>query len=212
MKYALYTINFGEFADPHRAARLAAEAEAAGWDGYLVWDHVLGWPPDSPTADPWVLMSAVACATSRIRIGALVTPIARRRPIKLAREVVTLDHLSNGRLVFGAGLGATDEEFAQFGEDPDRRTRAEKLDEGLDVLAGLWSGEPFSYEGKHYRVDNVTFRPRSVQQPRVPVWIAGHWPYKKPFIRAARWDGAPYGHSGSATSWCRQPRARAGWH
>jgi alkanesulfonate monooxygenase SsuD/methylene tetrahydromethanopterin reductase-like flavin-dependent oxidoreductase (luciferase family) len=143
-----------------------------------------------------VILSAVACATERIHIGALVTPIARRRPIKLAREVVTLDHLSNGRLVFGAGLGGTDEEFAVFGEDPDHRLRAEKLDEGLDVLAGLWTGEPFSYKGKHYKIDNVTFRPRTVQQPRVPVWIAGNWPNKKPFVRAARWDGIVTGDQG----------------
>jgi probable F420-dependent oxidoreductase len=197
VKFAIYTINFGEFGDPRRAARMAAEAEAAGWDGYFVWDHVLGWPPDAPSYDPWVILSAVASATGRIRIGALVTPIARRRPIKLAREVVTLDHLSGGRLVFGAGLGGTDEEFAQFGEDADHRMRAEKLDEGLDVLAGLWSGEPFSYEGKHYRVDNVTFRPRPVQQPRVPVWIAGNWPNKKPFVRAARWDGIVTGDQGA---------------
>ncbi len=121
----------------------------------------------------------------------MVTPLARRRPWKLARETVTLDHLSGGRLILGVGLGdPAPEEFTRLGEDADDRVRAEKLDEGLEILTGLWSGEPFSYTGEHYQLDNVTFLPRPVQQPRIPIWVAGLWPNRRPFRRAARFDGA----------------------
>ena len=144
-----------------------------------------------PFADPWVALSAVAMRTERVRIGAMVTPLARRRPWQVARATVSLDHLSNGRLIFGVGLGSpADTEFGVFGEETDSKIRARKLDEGLDVLAGLWSGESFSYEGEEYRIDDVTFLPKPVQEPRIPVWVGGQWPNKAPFRRAARWDGA----------------------
>ena len=181
---------FEEFADPRFMAELAYEAEQAGWDGVFTWDHVwLGMK--EPFADPWVALSAVAMRTERVRIGAMVTPLARRRPWQVARATVSLDHLSDGRLIFGAGLGSPpDTEFGVFGEETDRKIRARKLDEGLDVLAGLWSGEPFSYEGEEYRIDDVTFLPKPMQQPRIPVWVGGQWPNRAPFRRAARWDGA----------------------
>jgi alkanesulfonate monooxygenase SsuD/methylene tetrahydromethanopterin reductase-like flavin-dependent oxidoreductase (luciferase family) len=119
-----------------------------------------------------------------------VTPLARRHPWKLARETATLDHLSGGRLVLAVGLGyPPDAEFAHFGEDPDARVRAEKLDEGLDILAGLWRGKSFSFEGKHYHVGKSVFLPAAVQKPRIPIWVGGIWPKKAPFRRAARWDG-----------------------
>lgn len=181
---------FEEFADPLFMAELAYEAEQAGWDGVFTWDHVwLGMK--APFADPWVALSAVAMRTERVRIGAMVTPLARRRPWQVARATVSLDHLSDGRLIFGAGLGSPpDAEFGVFGEETDSKVRARKLDEGLDVLAGLWSGEPFSYEGEEYRIEDVTFLPKPVQEPRIPVWVGGQWPNRAPFRRAARWDGA----------------------
>ena len=149
MRFAINVPNFGTYSDPRTAADLAREAEDAGWDGFFVWDHILGareW--QVPIADPWVLLSAVAMRTERIRLGPMVTPIPRRRPWKLARETVTLDHLSRGRLVLGVGLGfPPDAEFEQFGEDGDPRVRAAKLDEGLAVLTGLWSGQPFRLRG-----------------------------------------------------------------
>jgi alkanesulfonate monooxygenase SsuD/methylene tetrahydromethanopterin reductase-like flavin-dependent oxidoreductase (luciferase family) len=135
-------------------------------------------------------VTAVAATTERVRLGVMVCILARRRPQKVARETASLDVLSGGRLVFGAGLGSEwQAEFAGFGEDPDPRVRADRLDEGLDVLAGLWSGEPFSYAGSHYEVAETVFRPTPVQRPRIPVWIAGRWPARRPFRRAARWDG-----------------------
>jgi alkanesulfonate monooxygenase SsuD/methylene tetrahydromethanopterin reductase-like flavin-dependent oxidoreductase (luciferase family) len=135
-------------------------------------------------------LAAIAPATERLRLGALITPLARRRPWKVARETATLDHLSGGRLIFGAGLGAPPEaEFGAFGEPVDPRVRAERLDEALDILAGLWTGQRFDYEGRHHRLDGVTFVPTPIQTPRPPIWVGGWWPNQRPFRRAARWDG-----------------------
>ena len=140
--------------------------------------------------DPWIALAAIALETKRIRIGTLVTPIARRRPWKLARETVSLDHLSEGRLTLGVGLGDPAElEFAHFGENRENQVRVRKLDEGLDILVGLWSGEEFNYDGKYFKVQGVQFLPRSFQSPRIPIWVAGRWPRRRPFLRAARWDG-----------------------
>ena len=165
-------------------------AEDAGWDGFFIWDIVFTADgSDAPVVDPWVALSAIAMRTQRIKIGAMLTPLPRRRPWQVAREAVSVDLLSHGRLVFGAGLGYQARDFTPFGEDFDLKTRAEQLDEGLEVLRGLWSGEPFSFHGKHYQVDNVTYLPKPVQTPRIPIWVAGGWPNRKPFRRAARWDG-----------------------
>jgi alkanesulfonate monooxygenase SsuD/methylene tetrahydromethanopterin reductase-like flavin-dependent oxidoreductase (luciferase family) len=190
MKYGVYLPNFGDFFDPRILAETAHEAEAAGWDGFFIWDHLIH-PNhlDQPFADPWIALAAVALATSHMQIGALVTPIARRRPWKLAKEVVTLDHLSNGRLVFGAGLGTHAVEFERLGDEGSPQVRAELLDEGLEVLMGLCSGQDFEYYGRHYEVKPTRFLPGALQQPRVPVWIAGRWPTRAPLLRAARWDG-----------------------
>jgi alkanesulfonate monooxygenase SsuD/methylene tetrahydromethanopterin reductase-like flavin-dependent oxidoreductase (luciferase family) len=191
MRCAVNLPNFGPYADPRTVAGLAADAEAAGWDGLFVWDHVTfvkDW--NLEIGDPWIILTAAALATQRLRLGPMVTPVPRRRPAKLARETVTLDHLSGGRLVLGVGLGSPPEdEYGSFGEATDAATLAARLDEGLEVLTGLWSGEPFSFHGRHYRVNEVTFRPTPVQQPRIPVWVAGIWPGRGPFRRAARWDG-----------------------
>jgi alkanesulfonate monooxygenase SsuD/methylene tetrahydromethanopterin reductase-like flavin-dependent oxidoreductase (luciferase family) len=135
-------------------------------------------------------MAAIAAATETLRLGTMITPLPRRRPWKLARETATLDVLSGGRLDLGVGLGyPPDLEFGMFGEETDDRVRAAMLDEGLAVLDGLWSGEEFSFSGEHYRVDGARFLPRPAQSPRVPIWIAGWWPNRRPFRRAARWDG-----------------------
>lgn len=191
MFYGVHVQNSGEFGDPRLLAEMARDAERSGWDGFFIWDHIayaLG--ETAPVVDPVVTLAAIAASTQQIRLGALVTPLARRRPWKVARETVSLDILSTGRLVLGAGLGEpVDEEFARFGEESDARERAGKLDESLAIVSGLWTGEPFSYVGAHYRVEEVTFLPPPVQSPRIPVWIAGEWPNKPPFRRAARWDG-----------------------
>lgn len=190
MRCAVGLPNLGDYGNPVLLAELARQAEDAGWDGVFLWDHVVYREPGWPAADPWVTAGAIAATTKRVRLGVLVTPLARRRPWKVARETASLDVLSEGRLVVGAGLGARgDAEFAAFGDEADPRVRAERLDEGLDILTGLWSGEPFSYEGRHHRIEETIFLPRPVQRPRPPVWIAGKWPRRPAFRRAARYDG-----------------------
>ncbi|MFW2381101.1 MAG: LLM class flavin-dependent oxidoreductase [Acidimicrobiales bacterium] len=191
MRFAINVPNFGDYADPRVTAELARCAEDAGWDGFFVWDHInAAFEPGSPMADPWVLLTTITLATERIKIGTMVTPLARRRPWKLARETVTIDHLSGGRLILGVGLGfPPDLEFTHLGEDSDDRVRAQKLDEGLDVLVGLWSGEPFSYRGTQYALSDVQFSPTPVQRPRIPIWVAQMYPHRRPLRRAARWDG-----------------------
>ncbi len=191
-QFGFFVPNLGPFADARVLADLAARAEASGWDGFFIWDHVLFDASSSlDVVDPWVALSAVAMATDRIRLGALMTPVSRRRPWKLARETASLDRLSGGRLVVGAGLGfPADAEFELFGEYSQDRLRAERLDEGLEVLSGLWTETDYVHHGTHFEVGPVTFTPRPVQQPRPPVWIAGWWPHQAPFRRAARWDGS----------------------
>jgi alkanesulfonate monooxygenase SsuD/methylene tetrahydromethanopterin reductase-like flavin-dependent oxidoreductase (luciferase family) len=172
---AIFVAPFGELSEARVLARLAAGAEAAGWDGFFVWDHVVYTAPVTHIADPWVALAAIAMATERVRIGALVTPTPRRRVQKLARETVTLDRLSGGRLVLGVGIGGDGHgEFAPFGDEPDPRERARRLDADLERLVELWGGE---------------FQPVPVQRPRIPVWVAGRWPNLRPLQRAARWDG-----------------------
>jgi alkanesulfonate monooxygenase SsuD/methylene tetrahydromethanopterin reductase-like flavin-dependent oxidoreductase (luciferase family) len=189
MRCGLFLPNFGPFADPNAMVSLAVEAEENGWDGFFIWDH-LQWDDDQPVADPWVVLSAVAASTSTLRFGTALTPLARRRPWKLARETVTLDHLSGGRLILGVGLGYAPEfERGSFPEEPDARVRAQKLDQALEILAGLWSGEPFEFSGSHFQVSRTRFLPKPVQSPRIPVWVGGWWPNKRPYERAARWDG-----------------------
>ena len=191
MQFGLTVPNLGEYADAGLLGDLAAEAEVAGWDGFFLWDHIVyRREPVFPAVDPWVALSVVAERTSRLRLGPMVTPLARRRPSDVARQVTTLDRLSDGRVVFGAGLGApADAEFEAFGEDGDAKVRAERLDEALTILCGLWTGERFSFTGRHLRVDDVTFLPIPVQQPRPPIWVAGLLPNRRPLRRAARFDG-----------------------
>lgn len=190
MKFGLDVSTSGDFADPQKLVDLAVEAEKFGWDGFFVWDVVFANQTfDEAVVDPWVTLAAIATKTQRLRIGAFMTPLARRRPWQVARQTATLDHLSNGRLVFGAALGYQELDFIPFGEDYDPKIRAQKLDEGLEILKGLWTGDMFSFHGKHYQVDNVKFIPKPAQSPRIPVWLAGGWPSRKPLERASRWDG-----------------------
>lgn len=173
---------------PRVVAALAREVEEAGWDGAFYWDGINVGEMD--THDPWVVMAAMALETGTVRIGAMLTPPARRRPWKLARETATLDHLSDGRLVLPVGLGALDDGgFSKVGEPTDRKVRAQLLDEGLEILTGLWGGEPFSYEGEHFRLEEMTFRPPPVQRPRIPIWVVGAWPSRRSMNRALRYDG-----------------------
>lgn len=175
--------------DPRTVADLAQEVEAAGWDGAFYWDGIfIG---DGPVYDPWVVMTAMAMRTERVRIGAILHPLSRRRPWKVAREAMTIDHVSNGRFVLPVGLGAIDDgAFGKVGEATDRKTRAELLDESLEIITGLWrGGEPFHYAGKHYHLDGVSFAPSPVQSPRIPIWVVGAWPKEKSMQRALRYDG-----------------------
>ena len=191
LQFGLFVPPFDALADPRLLADLAAEAEAAGWDGFFIWDHVQYRAPVRAVADPWIVLAAIATATSRMRIGALVTPLARRRPQIVARQATTLDALSGGRMILGAALGSdqSGRELSAFGDEMDTRERAAMLDEALDLIERLWSGASVDHHGRHYQARDVTFEPRPVQQPRIPVWIGGRWPRRAPIRRAARWDG-----------------------
>jgi alkanesulfonate monooxygenase SsuD/methylene tetrahydromethanopterin reductase-like flavin-dependent oxidoreductase (luciferase family) len=174
-------------------AEIAREAEEAGWDGVFVWDALAVGSDDPallPTCDPWVALAAIAERTERVKLGPIITPLARRRPWKVARETVTLDLLSNGRVILPVGLGAlTDGGFSKVGEELDRRLRAERLDEALAILDGLWSGAPFAFEGRHFQMEEMTFLPKPVQQPRIPVWVVAVWNRPKSMRRALAWNG-----------------------
>ena len=170
--------------DARTAADFAQAAEKAGWDGFFVWEPVWG-------VDAWVCLTAAAMRTQRIRLGTMITPLSRMRPWKLASETATLDNLSGGRLILSVGLGAIDTGFDEFGEVTDRRTRAALLDEGLQVLTGLWAGQPFNFQGDHYQVNETKFQPPPPpkQQPRIPIWVVGAWHREKSMRRALRYDG-----------------------
>lgn len=195
MRFGLSLPNHGDFADPILHVDLAMEAEKAGWNGYFLWDHIARKNGASHFAltDPWITLAAIAAKTKRVALGPMVTPLARRRPWKVAREVVALDHLSNGRTILGVGLGAhPGTEFQAFGEDGDAKRRGRKLDEALEVITGLWREEPCEYSGEFYDVQDTHFMPGPVQSPRIPIWVAGSWLDNgkyKPFRRAARYDG-----------------------
>jgi alkanesulfonate monooxygenase SsuD/methylene tetrahydromethanopterin reductase-like flavin-dependent oxidoreductase (luciferase family) len=190
MKFGLSIPQFEHFADVRRLADLASDAERAGWDGFFVWDHILFDNLWRPMVDPWIALAAIAMRTNSIRIGPMITPLARRRPWKVAREAISLDQLSNGRVILGVGLGAPELwEFGFFGEQTDAKIRARKLDEGLAILEGLLGGELFSFQGEFYQLEQMRFLPKPVQSPRIPIWVGGTWPNKKPIRRAANFDG-----------------------
>lgn len=187
MRFAVGLPTIGDYADPRLIAELAVLTEESGWHGLFLWDHLVY--GDEPVTDTTVALAAAVMTTERIRLGHCVAQLGRRRPAKLARELVALDRLSGGRMILGVGLGSRDRDFAAFGDDADPVVRGRKTDEGLDVIAGLWTGESFSYKGEQFVVDDVTFLPRAVQTPRIPIWVGGAWPNRAPFRRAARWDG-----------------------
>jgi alkanesulfonate monooxygenase SsuD/methylene tetrahydromethanopterin reductase-like flavin-dependent oxidoreductase (luciferase family) len=190
VKYAISIPNFGDWADPRTMMSLAVDAEAAGWDGFFVWDHIRFSATPLPVQDPWVLLAAIAATTEQMTIGPMVTPLPRRRPWVVARQAVSIDHLSGGRLMLGVGNGEpVDVEYTAFGDESSLKKRAAMLDEGLAILDGLWSGEEFGFEGDHYRLEPMTFLPRPIQQPRIPIIVAGYWPIRGQIRRAARWDG-----------------------
>jgi Luciferase-like monooxygenase len=196
----LYGVSFptgGECGDPRFVVELAELAEAAGWDGVFLEDYVL-YQGDAaaPTCNVWAALAALAVSTTRVRLGTMVTPLPRRRPWNVAREAAAVDQLSGGRMVLGVGLGdvgdsvVSDASFTRLGEERDARRRAGRLDESLEIIAGLWSGEPFSLHGRHFTIDEVTFLPRPVQRPRIPIWVGGGYPTPRPTQRALRWDGS----------------------
>jgi alkanesulfonate monooxygenase SsuD/methylene tetrahydromethanopterin reductase-like flavin-dependent oxidoreductase (luciferase family) len=201
VRYAISFSPAGPAGDPLSMAELAAEAERAGWDAVLIEDYIAyQGEAETPTYDPWVSMAAMAVATDRILLGTCVTPVPRRRPWKLAAEAVTLDHLSRGRLVLGVGAGDTnDPGFAVVGEPAATTVRAELLDEGLELLAALWTGEPVHFTGRHYRVDGLRLAATPVQQPRIPIWIGGDVLLPGVRARVARWDGS-CAYKGSPTA------------
>ncbi len=173
VRRGLYLAPFDELADPHVMTDLAVNAEARGWDAIFLWDRIHYPPRNRPVADVWVMLCAIAVATQSIRLGPMVTPLPRRRVQKVARETVTLDRLSRGRLTMGVGLGNVDD-FQPFGDEVDPRVHARLLDRGLERLTGYWD------EG---------FQPPPIQHPRIPIWVAANWPHRPPIRRALRWDG-----------------------
>lgn len=188
MKFGICIPNcHGDYTDPRLAAEVAYEAEQAGWDGFFTWDHIGDTWADE-VSDPWIMLAAIAMRTRRITLGPLVTPLPRRRPWKVAREIVTLDHLSGGRVILGVGTGEGSE-FPNYFEQTDHRSRGEMLDEALDILMRLWSGKRFSFDGRYYRLKDVRHLPRPLQQPHIPIWVAAQYPYQRPLRRAAHWDG-----------------------
>ena len=188
MKFGIDVPIFGPYGDARALIDLARDAEQAGWDGFFIWDQITGFGADN-VVDTQVALTAIAMSTERVRLGILITPLARRRPAKYAREALSIDHLSNGRLICGVGVGNSKEEFADLGDDEDAKTRAEMVEEALQVITGLWSQQPFSFEGKYYHIEDAKFLPKPVQQPRIPIWMGGTWPLKAPMRRAAQWDG-----------------------
>lgn len=192
MQYGVYVPNFGPYGDVRVLSDLAAIAEEAGWDGFFLWDQVSKTtltPAADPMVDPWIALTAIALRTRTLRLGPLVTPLPRRRPWMVARETVSLDHLSAGRLIFGVGAGGGHFDFEALGEVSDARALAALLEEGLEVLTGLWSGEHYTHKGAAYSIEEAQFLPRPLQTPRIPIWVAGVWPAKAPARRAVRWDG-----------------------
>lgn len=203
MKYGLALPVGGVCGDPRVLAGLAALAEESGWDGVFIEDYIVyQGKEDLPTCDPWVALAAMAMRTGHIYLGTTITPLSRRRPWKVAKETVTLDYLSNGRLVLGVGLGDVgDQGFSRVGEVTDTPQRGEMLDEALEILVGLWSGQPFHYQGKYYRVDGLAVLPQPLQKPRIPIWVGGAYPHRKALERAARWDGACFYHQPGPDGW-----------
>jgi alkanesulfonate monooxygenase SsuD/methylene tetrahydromethanopterin reductase-like flavin-dependent oxidoreductase (luciferase family) len=189
VKLGVHVPNFAALASPADLAELARRAEAAGWDGFFLWDHIARPEGTYPMAEPWVALTAVGAATERLRIGPMITPLARRRPWNVARQVASLDQLTGGRVTLGVGLGiSSGPEFNTFREESDPRVRGDMLDEGLRLLREAWQGTPVRHAGTYYEVDDVTFLPAPVQDP-LPIWGATERLSGRPVRRAAGLDG-----------------------
>lgn len=194
MKFGLFIGNFGYFIDPAIITNFAIKAEDLGWDGIFLADHLhygnqTGYDDNPGYLDPWIMLTALATQTSKIKLGTWITPIPRRLPWQLARNLATLDHISNGRVILGGGLGSPPEDYEDYGIPYHPKELATKMDECLDIITGLWGDEEFSYSGEYYNINSVDLHPKPVQQPRIPIMIAGRWPSRKPIDRGARWDG-----------------------
>ena len=176
-----FVVPWGDAAD---IADMAVLAEEAGWDGLFVWEGLYG-------VDAWISLAAAAIGTTTLRIGTMLTPVSRRKPWELAGQVATLDRLSNGRVTLSIGLGAPDTGFADFGEQTDRHTRAELLDEGMAIMCALWSAAPVTFNGRHYQITPNEFPSikHLIQQPHPPVWCVGALSSTKSMQRALRWNG-----------------------
>lgn len=185
--------------DPARLVEAAVAAEAAGWDGVFLADHLVFPPPAeiggdaepgtaAPMPDPWITLAAVAARTRSLRLGSWITPVPRRQPWQLARDLATLDRLSGGRVLLGAGLGRRPD-HDRFGTPWDLPALGRRFDAALDVVDGLWRGEVVTHHSEHFTVDGVRLLPRPVQHPRIPVLIGGLWPNRAFLRRGARWDG-----------------------
>jgi alkanesulfonate monooxygenase SsuD/methylene tetrahydromethanopterin reductase-like flavin-dependent oxidoreductase (luciferase family) len=190
MRHGLFVPPFDELANPDRLVELAVDAERAGWDGFFLWDHLLYGDRIRDILDPYICLSAIATATSMLQLGVMVTPLVRRRPAVLARQAVTLDLISHGRLVLGLGIG--DDyvgELSSFNDQVDPKVRGRMLTEGLEVLTGLLSGETIDHVGEFYRAADVRFRPVSQRPDGIPIWLAARWPNPAPIRRAAKYQG-----------------------
>lgn len=186
MKFGLDVPTTGDYGNARILAQLAVDAEVAGWDGFFIWDVL---PNNNNAVDPWVALTAIAIQTSRIKIGVLATPLARHRPYLIAQRLANLDQLSQGRVICTVGLGDSEETFAAFHEERNPAIRAKQLNEGLAILDGLWTNNTFSFKGEYYTLNDISLLSKSVQSPRIPLWVAGGWPHRAPFRRAAKWDG-----------------------
>jgi alkanesulfonate monooxygenase SsuD/methylene tetrahydromethanopterin reductase-like flavin-dependent oxidoreductase (luciferase family) len=190
VKFAINFANFDYLSDVKTLIDLAVDAEKSGWDAVFLWDHVNlildGFGGGGPHADPWIALGLIAEHTESVLLGTSITPIARRRPTKLAREVLTVHQLAGDRFIFGAGAGVAPSEFDAFGDEVDLRLRADMLDEGLQILQELWSGKDIDHQGEHYHVKSSPFVSGGVD---IPIWIAATWPNLRPFRRAAKYDG-----------------------
>jgi len=189
MKFGLNVVHVWNVENPAEyILNLAVAADKAGWEGLFLWDHITwSFHGPAPVTDPWIMLGGIATRTRNLRLGTTVTPLPRRRPQVVARQLVTVDHLSNGRAVLGVGLGADARDYTAFGERFYNKLLAEKLDEALDIITGLWSGEAFSYQGEHYVIEEVTFQPKPIQEPRIPIWVGGE--STGALKRASRYDG-----------------------
>ncbi len=195
MKFGIFLSTMGNWADPEIVLKYATKVEEQGFDGVFLPDHLHYGNRNQygkgtlAFLDPWIMLSAIATRTKRIKLGTWITPLPRRLPWQLARDLATLDVLSKGRVILGAGLGTPPEDYEDYGIAYNLKELGEKLDESLDILEGLWQEGKFSYDGKHYQIKNVDLKPKPVQKPRIPIMIATKGLAKKPIHRGAKYDG-----------------------